>query len=95
LTNRKTIIIILKGKYEVAADYSKKAFDISRQMNHRDVIEYNRILVGISKAHNNLAHFNQNIEKGTRSTINNLIRWKYEQNGEKLLLNTKVENDEE
>ena len=87
--------MILKGKYEVAADYSKKAFDISRQMNHRDVIEYNRVLVGISKAQNNLVHFNKNIEKGTRSTINNLLRWKYEQNGEKLLSHAKSENEEE
>lgn len=81
------------GQYDLAVEYSKKAFDISRQMNHRDVIDFNRVLVGISKAHNNLAHFNKNVELGTRKNINNLIKWKYEMNGDKILRQTVSEND--
>ena len=49
--------------------------------------EYNRVLYGISKAHTNLNIFNKNVELGTKQTINNLLKWKYESNGqaEKLL----------
>jgi hypothetical protein len=76
-----------KGNYELATEYSKKAFDITRQISQRDATEYNRVLYGISKAHTNLNIFNKNVELGTKQTINNLLKWKYESNGqaEKLL----------
>lgn len=65
------------GKYETATNYSKKAFDISRQINQREATEYNRVLYGISKGHKMLKHFNDNVELNTRKTINNLLKWKY------------------
>lgn len=67
-----------KGNYDTATEYSKKAFDISRQMNQRDATEYNRVLYGISKAHKILNLFNENVELGTKQTIKNLLQWKYE-----------------
>ena len=78
----------LKGKYEVATNYSKKAFDISRQINQREATEQNRVLFGISRAHKMLSHFNENVELGTRKTIHNLIKWRYEspENCEKILI---------
>lgn len=51
---------------------------MSRQMNQRDAVEQNRVLYGISKAHKILNLFNQNVELGTKKTINNLLKWKYE-----------------
>ena len=63
-------------------------------MNHKDVVDFNRVLVGISKAHNNLVHFNQNIELNTRKTITNLIKWKYEPNGDQILLDKTSEEDD-
>lgn len=76
------------GNYETATNYSKKAFEVSRQMNHREATEANRVLFGISKAHKVLKHFNKCVELGTRKTINNLIKWKYESpdNCEKILM---------
>ena len=47
-------------------------------MNHRDAIEANRVLYGISRAHKTLKHFNGNVELGLRKNINNLLKWKYE-----------------
>lgn len=47
-------------------------------MNHHEATEANRVLYGISKAHKILKHFNANVELGTRKTINNLLKWKYE-----------------
>lgn len=72
----------------MATDYSKRAFDISRQINDREASEHNRALYGISKAHKMLTHFNENVELGTRKSIDNLIKWKYEspENCEKILM---------
>ena len=74
----------LKGKYETASEYSQKAFEVSRRMNHSDAIEFNRVLFGISKAHNNLKNFNKNIETANRTTINNLMTWKYDPRKDKI-----------
>ena len=64
-------------------------------MNHSDAIEYNRILFGISKAHNNLKHFNANIELANRKTINNLMTWKYDSRKDKInILKDKIVNTE-
>jgi hypothetical protein len=82
----------LKGNYETATNYSKKAFDISRNICVQGSInqstEYNRVLYGISKGHKMLKHFNDNVESGTRKTINNLLKWKYDSpdNHEKILM---------
>ncbi len=65
------------GKYEVATSYSKKAFDISRQINQRDATEHNRVLFGIARAHKALGLFNENVERAGRNNIDNLVRWKY------------------
>ena len=60
-------------------------------MNHSDAIEFNRILFGISKAHNNLKNFNENIELANRKTINNLMTWKYDARKDKInILSDKV-----
>ena len=84
----------LKGKYDTATEYSKQAFDCSRQMNHRESTEYNRVLFGITKAHKNLKNFNDNVEFATRKTINNLIKWKYDTERENVL-SDKVSKDSE
>jgi len=62
----------------VATNYSKKAFDISRQTGHREATEHNRVLFGIARAHRSLSLFNSNVEESSRKSINKLVRWKYE-----------------
>ena len=47
-------------------------------MNQQDAIEQNRVLYGISKAHKILSLFNKNVELGTKETISNLLKFKYE-----------------
>lgn len=82
-----------KGKYEQAADYSRKAFDNSRQLNLNDQLDNNRVLVGLAKAHANLRYFNINVELANRKTINNILTWKYETGLEQILKD--FQNDQE
>lgn len=63
-------------------------------MNQHDAIEYNRVLFGISKAHKNLNIFNLNVELANRKTINNILKWKYEEDHENILKDTKDEENE-
>ena len=70
-------------KFEVAAEYARKAFEISKQMNYRDLIDPARVLCGITRAHKMLNVFNKNIEIANRKTINNLLTWKYAASADK------------
>lgn len=85
----------LKGKYEIASEYAKKSFEVSRQLNNTNSVEFNRVLFGISNAHNNLKFFNKNIEIANRTTINNLINWKYDARPQEVLQNIKQNESEE
>ena len=84
------------GKYDVSAEYARKAFDIAKQMNYQDLIDSTRVLYGITKAHKTLKYLNQNVEMSSRKTVNNLMKWKFEakpEQGEKMLANTQSDID--
>jgi hypothetical protein len=75
-----------KGKYDMATEFSRKAFETSRQMGHSAAaVDFNRVLYGIAKAHKNLQLFNKNVELSTRRTLTNLLSWKYNENRELVL----------
>lgn len=60
--------------------------------DHTELLDYNRVLFGISTAHKNLKAFEANVEFGKRKNINNLIWWKYDSRREKLLRDFKSSN---
>jgi hypothetical protein len=77
-----------QGKYDVATEFSQKAFEASRQMSEYQAksVEFNRVLFGIAKAHKNLGLFNRNVEVASRKTIGNLLAWKYDNERKELVL---------
>ena len=75
----------------MATDFSRKAFEASRQMSNSGAIDFNRVLFGIAKAHKNLSLFNKNIELKSRKTITNLLCWKYNEEKESALENVASE----
>ena len=61
-----------KGQYDMATHYSKKAFEISNQIDKK-TSEFNRVIFATARAHKELKNFNLNIAKNTRDSIKELI----------------------
>ncbi len=69
------IFFISQGQYDMATQYSKKAFEISNQIDKR-TSEFNRVIYATAKAHKELRFFNENVAANSKESVQQLIKSK-------------------
>jgi hypothetical protein len=57
----------------MATDYSKKAFEMSNQIDKKSASEFNRVIYATAKAHKQLKNQNLSVEINSKDTLKQLI----------------------
>merc|ERR1712168_1623435 len=63
-------------KYDEAADYFSKSFNIARSQDDDKKIDYSRIHYGIVAGHKMIKNLTENYDFASKPMIQNLIEWK-------------------
>jgi hypothetical protein len=73
-------LFILQSRYEEAAEYFTKAYNISRSLNDKEAISSSRVQYGIAIAHKMLSHVSKHVENANRQCVVRIIDWKSARN---------------
>lgn len=66
----------MQGNYALATDYSRKANEVSSQINEANTTLYNRVIYATAKAHKIFEEYKQEIDKNTIDSLQKILKLK-------------------